>query len=126
MLKAFALSVALHAMLLAASAHAAEGGRCSPVSKITSSPKDGIAVTKFTPGQFNFFRGYIAGAAPDWKHAKLPAEGALLLERKGDKGAVIVLIRGALACDPMPADQGFVAALKDIKTGALSEDGQEL
>lgn len=105
---------------------AGDGAQCAPVSKFASSPKDGITVSRLSPGQFNFLRGFYAAISPSWKTATLPASGALLIEHKGDKGGILMLVTGALACAPTAAAPEFIDAIKATKTGALDASGTEI
>ena len=115
---AFALSLAFPAM-------AKDDSTCTALSKVKAQLADGATMTALTPGQWNFLRGFYLGAPPTLQ-GKIPGTGAVLLERKGGKGGMIVWTRGALACSPFPVPPEFIVALKGTTTGELGADGEEL
>ena len=90
--------------------------------------KDFDAKTHFaplTPGQLNFARGAYVATPP--VNGKMPAgDSALLATHEGDKSGVVLWMRGRFVCEPMPVSGAFIKAMKQIKTGALNSDGNEI
>jgi len=110
---------------LAVSPAYADDQQCAPLAKIKALGDAHIHVTPLTPGQFNFMRGFYLARPPTLQGA-LPGSGALLIERDGNEGGLILWTKGALACRPAPVPKAFIAALKQTKTGKLDDDGDEL
>lgn len=123
MLKAFAFASAL---LMAGSAMAAGSkSNCMVLSKLKAEAKGIVTMTPLTPGQWNFLRGFYMGTPPAL-HGELPGTGAILIQKPGDKGGVLIWTTGALACNPQPVPPPFIDALNGTKTGALNADGTEI
>ena len=122
MLKA---AVALSVLLFASHAFAAEGGDCTPIAKVKKELKDGVTLAELTPGQFNFLRGFFMGLPPTLK-GKLPGSGAVLLQKAGEPGGMLLWTRGTLYCHAAAVPPEFVDALHATKTGALDGEGDEL
>ena len=104
---------------------ASDAGDCTPIAKIAKSLKDGVTVTALTPGQFNFLRGFYMGLPPTLQ-GKPPGTGAVLVQQKGSKAAMLLWTRGTLYCHATAVPPEFIDALKATKTGSLDGEGDEL
>lgn len=123
MLRAIAFA---SAMLIAGSAMAAsskQGGNCLVLSKLKADAS--VKVSTLTPGQWNWLRGFFAGSPPALQGA-LPGTGAIILQRPGDKGGMLMWTRGVLACAPQHVPPPFIDALNNTKTGPTDADGTEI
>lgn len=101
---------------------------CTSLAKIKADfdkADKGTRFTRLTPGQFNFARGgYIATPPID---GKLPeGDAAVLATHAGQKGGVILWLKGQMVCLPTPVPQEFINAMKGVKTGPVDSEGEEI
>ncbi len=78
-----------------------------PCAKVKKDLKDGVTVTSLSPGQLNWLRGYWMGTPPQLQGA-YPGSSAVLMERKGAPGGVLLWVRGSLYCNGAPVPPQFV------------------
>ena len=99
---------------------------CSPLAKVKSQlTGTDTTLTTLTSGQMNWLRGFWMGIPPSLQ-GSYPGTGAILLEKKGEPGGMIVWTNGPLACLPARVPPQFVTAIKNLKTGPLDKNGDEL
>lgn len=112
------------ALALASPAWAEEHG-CISFAKLKADLKPGVTIVSLSPGQMNWLRGYYA-ALPPQLEGEYPGTSAILLEPKGADGGLLAWIKGKLACGVSPVSSKFIAALKDIHSGPLNAEGEEI
>lgn len=99
--------------------------QCVPLAKLKMQFDKETRFTKLTPGQTNFARGGYIATPP--VNGKPPAgDTAMLATHDGERGGVILWMRGSLVCEPTPIPQAFLDAMKGVKTGPLDTDGDEI
>jgi hypothetical protein len=111
------------ALLVAAPAQAAPKIPCMPTAKIEKDDAK-THVSKLTPGQRHFVDGAYFATPPLAPPPK--GDGAILVQRDGEDGGVVMWTRGPLACGLFGLSEAAIKAMKDVKTGALDPLGDEL
>jgi hypothetical protein len=121
---AFALRLdPIGAVVLAADGKPAPA--CKPLAKLWAEFDSKTHFTTLTPGQFHFVEGLYVGS-PTTPDGLPPGDSALLATHDGAKSGIIIWIRGALACAPIPINERLINLIASIKTGALDGEGNEL
>jgi hypothetical protein len=98
---------------------------CKTIAAVKALLANGAHFTPVTPGQFHFLQGLYV-ALPDTPPGLPPGNGALLVQRDGEPASLLLWTRGNLACAPLGLPATVVKMLRNIKSGALDEDGDEL
>ncbi len=99
---------------------------CKTIEKMKADFDDGkVHFSTLSPGQFHFVEGVYVGS-PSTPEGLPPGDGVMLVTHEGDKDGVLVWTRGSLACGPLPIPAKLIEYIKQIKTGALDDNGQEL
>jgi hypothetical protein len=108
---------------------ASKGGRSESQCRSLDSLEKKLSDAKFTPltpGQFHFAEGVYVGS-PGTPEELPPGDGALLAQRAGEKGGMLIWTRGnKLACSASEVPEKFIKLMQSISTGALDADGDEL
>jgi hypothetical protein len=125
MLSRIALGLTLFAFSVPALAAPAEKPICKTIAKAKALFAEHTRFTPVTPGQFHFLQGLYV-ALPNTPEGFPPGDGALLVQRDGDEGGVILWTRGSLACSPIGLPPKVIKMLAKINTGTLDEDGSEM
>lgn len=99
--------------------------RCKALARLKSDFDPRVRLTPLTPGQFHFVQGVYVGS-PSTPAGLPPGDGALLAQRDGESGGLIVWTRGPLGCAPIPINDKLVRLISAIKTGPIDPDGNEL
>jgi hypothetical protein len=98
---------------------------CKPLVKLTADFDARTHFSALTPGQFHFVEGLYVGS-PSTPDGLPPGDGALLATHDSTKNAIIIWIRGPLACAPIAINEKLVKLIASIRTSALDEEGDEL
>lgn len=108
------------------SAFAANDVSCIPLSKVKNmiEEKDGRLVT-LTPEQWEFIRGIYA-MNPETPPGLPVGDKAMLAQKDGDEGGIVIFVDKDKACSPMPIPKQLIDLLKDVATGEIKHIGEGL
>jgi hypothetical protein len=97
-------------------AHATESSHCVPLAKVKTDLGPKTKFTPLTPGQFHFAEGVYVGS-PSTPDGLPPATGALLAEKEGMEGGLILWTRGTLTCGGLALTGDQLKLVRGVKTG---------
>jgi hypothetical protein len=98
---------------------------CNTLAKTKALLGAHTSFSPVTPSQFHFLQGLYV-ALPNTPAGFPPGNGALLVQRDGEEGGMILWTRGPLVCSPLGLSPTVVKMLEKINSGTLDEDGAEI